>query len=83
MMMPLHSELSPQSTIDYYSRIYEYSTMTQICNLMIVPCNQLVCMVIADDASDTFDDFTLRTVSMEYNIILSRIYQQYSQIYTN
>jgi hypothetical protein len=51
--------------------------------LMIVPCNQLVCMVVGDDASKNFDDFTLRTVSMEYNGIVNRIYQQYTQIFTN
>jgi hypothetical protein len=39
-------------------------------------------MVIADDATDNFDASTLRTVSIEYNRIPSRIYQ-YSQIYTN
>jgi hypothetical protein len=49
---------------------------------MIVPCNQLLCMVIADDVSNYFDAFKLRTVSMEYTRIPSRIYQ-YSQIYTN
>jgi hypothetical protein len=32
-------------------------------------------MVIADDASNNFDDFTLITVSTEYNIIPSRIHQ--------
>jgi hypothetical protein len=42
----------------------KYNTMTQICNLMIVPCNQLVSMVIADDVSNNFDEFTLRTVSV-------------------
>jgi hypothetical protein len=30
----------------------KYNTMTQICNLMIVPCNHLVLMVIADDATN-------------------------------
>jgi hypothetical protein len=39
-------------------------------------------MVIVYEASDKFDDFTLITVSMGYNIIPSRIHQ-YSQIYTN
>jgi hypothetical protein len=39
-------------------------------------------MVIEDDASNNFDDLILRTVSMENNIIISRIYQ-YSQISTN
>jgi hypothetical protein len=60
----------------------KHNTMTQICNLMIVPCYHLLCMVIAEDATNHFDDFTLRIVSMEYNRILSRIYQ-YSQISTN
>jgi hypothetical protein len=62
----------------------KYKTMTQICNLMIVPCNQLLHMVIVNGATNSFDAFQLRTdVSMEYKRILSRIYQQYSQIYTN
>jgi hypothetical protein len=39
-------------------------------------------MVIADDANNNFDASTLRTVSIEYNIIPSGIHQ-YSQIYTN
>jgi hypothetical protein len=37
---------------------------------MIVTCNQLVGMVIADDANNIFDAPTLRTVSLEYHIIL-------------
>jgi hypothetical protein len=39
-------------------------------------------MVIADDATNNFDAFALRTVSIEYNRIPSRIHQ-YSQIYPN
>jgi hypothetical protein len=39
-------------------------------------------MVIADDATNNFEDSTLRTVFSEFNRIPSRIYQ-YSQIYTN
>jgi hypothetical protein len=49
----------------------KYNTMTRVCNLMIVPCNPLLRMVIADDVSKHFDAFKLRTVSMEYNGILS------------
>jgi hypothetical protein len=60
-----------------------YNTKTRPCNLIIVPCSQLLCMVIVD-ATNNFDDLKLRTISMEeYNILLSRIYQQYSPIYTN
>jgi vacuolar-type H+-ATPase subunit B/Vma2 len=39
-------------------------------------------MVIADDANNNCDALTLRTISIEYNIIPSRIHQ-YSHIYTN
>jgi hypothetical protein len=39
-------------------------------------------MVIADDASNNFDSNKIITASMEYNNILSRIYQ-YSPISTN
>jgi hypothetical protein len=60
----------------------KYNTMTRICNIMIVPCNKLLCMVISDDVNNNFDVFTIRTVSMEYIRILTRIYQ-YSQISTN
>jgi hypothetical protein len=38
-------------------------------NTMIVPCKQLLRMVIVDDVSNKFDDLTLRTVYIEYNII--------------
>jgi hypothetical protein len=41
----------------------KYNTMTRVCNLMIVPCNPLLCMVIADDANNNFDAPTLSTVS--------------------
>jgi hypothetical protein len=51
----------------------KYNTMTQICNIMIVPCNPLLCMVIADDAANNFYAFKLRTVSIEYHRIHSRI----------
>jgi hypothetical protein len=61
----------------------KYNTMTSIGNLMIVPFHKLLRMVIVDDVSNNLDGFTLRTVSVEYNIILSRIYQQYSRISTN
>jgi hypothetical protein len=47
---------------------------------MIVHCNPLVGMVIADDATYNFDASILRTVSIEYNIIPSRIHE-YSQMY--
>jgi hypothetical protein len=92
MMMPLHLEISPLSTIDYtpeYTNIlittqngWKINTMTQICNLRIILCNQLVRMVIVDAFTNSFDDLTLRTVSMEYNRILSRIHK-HSQISTN
>jgi hypothetical protein len=39
--------------------------MTKICNLMIVPYNQLVRMVILNDSNNNFEDFTDGTVSME------------------
>jgi hypothetical protein len=41
----------------------KYNTMTRICNLMIVPCNPLLCMVIVDDTNNKYDASTLRTVS--------------------
>jgi uncharacterized membrane protein len=56
----------------------KYNTMTQMCNLMIVPCNQLLHMVMADDASYDFDALTIRALSSEYNIIL-----QNTQIFSN
>jgi hypothetical protein len=56
--------------------------MTGICNQMIVPCNILVHMVIVDDDTNNFDVNTLRTVSIEYNRIPSRMIKK-SQIYTN
>jgi hypothetical protein len=37
---------------------------------MIVPCSQLVSMVIANDDTNHFDAFQFRTVSIEYNRIL-------------
>jgi hypothetical protein len=49
----------------------KYSTLSLICNLMIVPCNPFVCMVIVDDANNHFDALTLRIVSIdEYHRIL-------------
>jgi hypothetical protein len=47
---------------------------------MIVPCNLHVRMVIVDDATNNFYVNTHRIVSIEYNLIPSRILQ-YSQIY--
>jgi hypothetical protein len=62
-----------QNTLQIFSKLHrmggKYNTLTQICNLLIVPCNQLLRMVIADDTSNNVDDFSLRTVPMEYNII--------------
>jgi hypothetical protein len=49
---------------------------------MIVPCNQLVCLVIVDDVTNHFDVNTLRNVPIEYNSILSKILQ-YSKVFTN
>jgi hypothetical protein len=40
------------------------NTLTKICNQIIVPCNQLVHMVIVDDATYNFKDSTLRIVSI-------------------
>jgi hypothetical protein len=60
----------------------KYNPLTQICNQMIVPCYQLVHMVITGDATNHFGVNTFRPISIEYNIILSRILQN-SQIYTN
>jgi hypothetical protein len=40
---------------EYNRLLHNTQIMTQICNLMIVPCNQLVRMVIADDVSNNFD----------------------------
>jgi hypothetical protein len=44
--------------------------MSPICNLLIVPHYQLLCLVIVDDATNTFAASTLRTVFIEYHIIL-------------
>jgi hypothetical protein len=41
--------------------------------IMIVPYNQLVGMVIVDDDTNSVDASTLRTVFIEYNIIPFRI----------
>jgi hypothetical protein len=53
---------------------------------MIVPCNQLVYMVIVDDVINPLDVDTLKTVSIEYNRIEyppeSRIHQN-PQTYTD
>jgi hypothetical protein len=38
--------------------------------LMMFPHYQVLCLVIADDATNNFDASTLRTVSIEYHIIL-------------
>jgi hypothetical protein len=52
------------------------NTMTQTCNLMIIPCNQqLVSMVIVNDTSINFDRNKIITASMEYNSIPFKIYQ--------
>jgi hypothetical protein len=37
----------------------KYNTMTRICNPMIVPCNPILHMVIADDANKNVDAPTL------------------------
>jgi hypothetical protein len=58
------------------------NTLTQICTQMIVSCNQLVCMLMVDDATNILEASTLKTFSSEHNIIPSRIHQ-YSQIYKN
>jgi hypothetical protein len=50
---------------------------------MTVPCYQLVCMVIVDDATNHFVIDTLRTVSIEYIGITSSCILQKSHIYTN
>jgi hypothetical protein len=50
---------------------------------MIVHCNLLVHMAIVDDATNNVAASALRTVSIEYNIIPTRIHQRYSQMYTN
>ena len=60
----------------------KYISLTRICNLLIVPCNQLVRMVIVDDVNNNFDSITLITASMEYNRITPRMYQ-YSKISTS
>jgi hypothetical protein len=46
----------------------KYKPLAQKCNQMIVPWNQLVRMVIVDDATNNFYVNTLRTaVLIEYN----------------
>jgi hypothetical protein len=40
----------------------KYNTMTQICNIIIVPCSPLLCMVIVDDENNNFDAPTPRNV---------------------
>jgi hypothetical protein len=40
---------------------------------MLVPYNQLVCILMVDDAANNFEDSILRTGSIEYNIILQNI----------
>jgi hypothetical protein len=61
--------------------------MSPVCNIMIVPCNQLVGMVIVDDATNNYEAFTLQSLSSEYNRILRTteysILHEYSQMYTN
>jgi hypothetical protein len=37
---------------------------------MLVPCKQLGCMAIVEDASNNYEGSTLRTVSIEYNRLL-------------
>jgi hypothetical protein len=49
--------------------------------MVIVACNQLVHMVIADDAINNFEVSPLRTFYSEFNIILQNV-PIYSQIYT-
>jgi hypothetical protein len=44
--------------------------MSPICNIMTVPCNQLVHLVIEDEATNASDAATLRTVSIEHHRIL-------------
>jgi hypothetical protein len=44
--------------------------MSPVCHSMIVPCNQLVRVVIVDAATNNYEAFTLPTLSLEYNIIL-------------
>jgi hypothetical protein len=55
-------------------------SLTHICNLMIVTCNQLFHMMLREDATNNFEVNTLRTVSIEYNIIPSRI-QKFSNLH--
>jgi hypothetical protein len=45
-------------------------TMTQICNIMLVHCNPLVCGVIVEEEYNNFEAFTLGIVYTEYNRIL-------------
>jgi hypothetical protein len=42
----------------------KYNPMTQRCNQMIVPCYQLVCLVIVDGTTHNFEASTVRTVSI-------------------
>jgi hypothetical protein len=44
--------------------------MSPTCNQMLVPCNQLVNMVIVEVGSNKYEASTLRTVSSENNIIV-------------
>jgi hypothetical protein len=44
----------------------KYNPITRICNLVTVPCDQLVCMVLVDYVTNHFVIDTVRTVSIEY-----------------
>jgi hypothetical protein len=41
-----------------------------LCNIVLVSCNQLVGMVIAEDGSKNYEASTLRTLSSEYSRVL-------------
>jgi hypothetical protein len=56
--------------------------MSPICNQMLVPYDQLCCMLIVEVGSNNYEASTLRTVSREYNIIIL-ITSIYSKTCTN
>jgi hypothetical protein len=54
--------------------------MTPICNIVLVSCNELVCMVIVEDESINYEaSSTLQTLSSEYS---SRV-RQNTPIFSN
>jgi hypothetical protein len=76
--MTLHLELCPWSIIEYspeYTNNILKPSQTRMiigyhvtdCNIKLVHCNPLICMVMVEDKPNNYDASTLIILSSEYN----------------